>query len=155
MKASFFLIFSFILVAVAPVAAQDAAVTDDELKRYATAMDSINEMTAALKARITDMVRNGKVITGSRYNELSKIVADEAKLAEAKATEDEIAFVKQVAATREEETAKINSAFQNLAKEYVGAAVYNKVKKALASDAQLKEKYDALMSELAKDNPGS
>jgi ABC-type ATPase with predicted acetyltransferase domain len=154
MKATFFLIFSGLLMT-GIAHAQDAAVTDDELKRYATAMDSVNELTASLKTLITDMVRSSKVMTGARYNELSKIIADEAKLAEAKATEEEIAFVKQVAAKRDEETAKINQAFQTLAKDFVGAAVYNKVKKALASDAALKEKYDALMSELAKDNPGS
>ncbi|MBK5279813.1 MAG: hypothetical protein JJE09_13220, partial [Bacteroidia bacterium] len=35
---------------------------------------------------------------------------------------------------------------------YLGANTYNKVKKALASDAELEKKYDILMEEMAKDN---
>ncbi|MBX2901839.1 MAG: hypothetical protein KF775_19475 [Cyclobacteriaceae bacterium] len=133
--------------------AQDA-ITDDELNRYAVAMDSINEMSAAVKEMITDLVKNSKVVSAARYNELSKISNDEAALAAANATPEEIAFVKDLAEKRESATVKINQAVQSLAKDYVGAATFNKVRKALSTDTALKAKYDALMSELAKDNPG-
>ncbi len=157
MRAKFFLISVFSLISLSSVFAQDTAVTvsEEELTKYATAMDSINEMSAAVKVMITDMVKNGKVMTATRYNEVSKIINDEAKLTEAKATPEEIAFVKEVTAKRDEETAKINQAFQSLAKDYVGAATYNKVKKALTTDAELKSKYDLLLAEMAKDNPGA
>ncbi len=92
-------------------------------------------------------------MNASRYNDLSKIAKDEAKLTEAKATPEEIEFLKAVAAKKEEGTANINAAFQSLAKEYVGVAVFNKVKKALATDLELKTKYDSLMDEMKKDNP--
>jgi hypothetical protein len=98
------------------------------------------------------MVKESEVMNGTRYNELSKIASDEAKLAEAKATPEEIAFLKEVAEKKKTETLKINQAFQSLAKDYLGAATYNKVKKALAADATLKAKYDSLIEEMAKDN---
>lgn len=156
MKATFLLISVFSLITLSSVFAQDAAATisEEELTKYATAMDSINEMSASLKLMITDLVKNGKVMNAARYNEVSKIINDETKLNEAKATPEEIAFVKEVAAKRDEESSKINQAFQSLAKDYVGAATFNKVKKALATDVELKGRYDSLMSELAKDNPG-
>ena len=156
MRAKFFLISVFSLITISSVFAQDAAVivSDEELTKYATAMDSINEMSASLRLFITDKVKNGKVMTAARYNEVSKIINDETKLTEAKATPEEIAFVKEVAAKRDEESSKINQAFQSLAKEYVGVATFNKVKKALTTDAELKGKYDSLLAELAKDNPG-
>lgn len=155
MRARFFLISLISLISLSTVYSQDATVTDDELTRYATAMDSINEMSANVMILITDMVNGNETVNAARYNELSKIIGDETRLNEAKATAEEIAFVKEVAAKKAEETVKINKAFQSLAKEYVGAATYNKVKKALAADAALKGKYDALMAELAKDNPGA
>jgi hypothetical protein len=37
-----------------------------------------------------------------------------------------------------------------MAKEYVGATSYNKVKKALATDAELKTKYQTMLEELDK-----
>lgn len=157
MRAKFFLISVFSLITLSSVSAQDVAVTvsEEELTKYATAMDSINEMSASLRMMITDMVKNGKVMNAARYNEISKIINDETKLTEAKATPEEIAFVKEVAAKRDEESSKINQAFQSLAKDYVGVATFNKVKKALASDAELKTKYDTLLAEMAKDNPGT
>lgn len=133
---------------------QDITVTDEELTKYATAMDSINEMSAGVKEMITELVKNNKAVTATRYNEISKIITDETKLTEAKATPEEITFVKDLAVKRDSATLKINQAVQTLAKDYVGAATFNKVRKALSTDAALKTKYDALMTELAKDNPG-
>ncbi len=154
MRAKFFLFPLVTLFTISAALAQEITVSDDELTKYATAMDSINEMSADVKIMITDMVKNGSAMTATRYNEISKIISDETKLVEAKATPEEISFVKEVAAKRDEEAAKINLAFQSLAKDYVGAATYNKVKKALSSDPELKGKYDSLMTEMAKDNPG-
>lgn len=154
MRAKFFLFPLVTLFTISAALAQETTVSDEELTKYATAMDSINEMSADVKIMITDMVKNGSAMTATRYNEISKIISDETKLAEAKATPEEISFVKEVATKRDEEAAKINLAFQSLAKDYVGAATYNKVKKALASDPELKGKYDSLMTEMAKDNPG-
>ena len=45
----------------------------------------------------------------------------------------------------------INNAFQSLAKDYVGVASYNKIKKALATDEELKSKYEAMLKELEND----
>lgn len=140
------------LLALNAQAQTEATVTDEELNKYATAMDSVNELTIGLMDSITLMVKNTTVVNAARYNDLSKIINDEAKLAEAKATPEEIEFVKSVADYKSKGTSEINTAFQSLAKEYVGAATFNKVKKALASDAELKAKYDSLMEELKKDN---
>lgn len=128
-------------------------VTDDELIRYATAIDSINELSASVRMKLAEMVKENPDITAARYNELSKIANDDAKLAAANATPKEIEIVKHVADVKAQETAKINETYQTLAKEYVTAPVFNKVKKALAEEPEVKEKYDSLMTEMAKDDP--
>ena len=132
---------------------QDVKVTDEELMKYAVTMDSINEMSASVRNMIADMVKESNTITAARYNELSKIASDEARLAEAKATPEEIAFLKEVADRKAAETARINETYQLLAKEYVTAPVFNKVKKALAQEPELKTRYDSLMTEMGRDNP--
>lgn len=129
--------------------AQDDAITDEDLKKYAVAMDSIESMKGHLIETITEMVKGNEEVSASRYNELSKIIDDETKLTEAEATEVEIAFVKSVAAKKIEETAKINEAFQSLAVDYIGAKTYNAVKKALKEDEEIIAKYKALTEELA------
>jgi hypothetical protein len=137
-------------MAVQNLQAQDAQteITDAELEKYAVTMDSINDMKASLLEDITEMVKNNEKMTNARYNELSKIDEDEAALAKAKATPEEIAFLKEVAAKKAEGTAKIQETFQSMAKEYVGASSYNKIKKALSSDSEVKKRYETFMDKL-------
>lgn len=132
---------------------QSLAVTDAELLKYATATDSVNEMLANVRIELTQMVSSSNVMTGERYNELSKIANDPAKLQAANATPDEVAFLKQVNTTRDAKMDSVNSAYQKIAKEYVTGATFNKVKKALTTDTDLKKRYDSLMVELSKDDP--
>jgi hypothetical protein len=153
MKLKFFSLVCFMALFSAKLFAQDAAtVTDEELKKYAIAMDSVNEMQALLSGEIKTMVTTSQTISAQRYNELFKIINDEGKLLEANATPEEISFVKEVIAKKDAGTAKIKETYQLLAKDFVGAAAFNKVKKAISSDEGLKTKYQSLMDELAKDN---
>lgn len=133
------------------VFAQDE-VTEEELKKYAVVMDSIDNMKEELIDSISAMVKNNEKVTAARYNELSKIINDETKLAEAEAKPEEIEAIKGILKYKEEQTAKIQETFKSLATEYVGAAVYNKVKKALAENADTKAKYEALLAELNKED---
>ena len=132
---------------------KDLAVSDEELLKYATATDSVNEMLANVRIQLTEMVSSTTVMKPERYNELSKIATDPAKLQAANATPDEIAFLKNVETTKAAKMDSVNTAYQKIAKEYVTGATFNKVKKALTADTKLKQRYDSLMIELAKDDP--
>jgi len=151
MKYKVILLATFFLFVGTTIFAQEI-ITDDELKKYAIAMDSISDMKTTLLSSISDMVKTNEEMRTDRYNELSKIIDDDAKLAEAKATPEEIAFIKEVVAKKEEGTAAITQTFQRLAKEYIGAASYNKVKKALSSDAEVKSRYQTFLDELEKND---
>ncbi|HEX5169317.1 MAG TPA: hypothetical protein VFW11_09085 [Cyclobacteriaceae bacterium] len=155
MKKTFFLT-ALCLVLVSLANAQDAAapVSDDELQRYAVMMDSIDEMRIDLLAEISEMVKGTDKITVARYNDLSKISNDAAKLEEAKATPDEISFLKEIQTLKESGTAEINTTFRTMAKDYVGASTYNKVKKAITEDGEVKSKYETLLNKLKEDNGG-
>lgn len=156
---NYILLFVFAFIAAPCVFAQsDAAqaqISDEELEKYAVTMDSINDMKESLLEDITEMVKGNEKITNARYNELSKIADDDAALAEAKATPEEIAFIREVAAKKDEGTAKIQETFQSMAKDYVGASSYNKVKKALESDTEVKKRYETFMDKLEGDSEGS
>ncbi|HMP99904.1 MAG TPA: hypothetical protein PKC24_09000 [Cyclobacteriaceae bacterium] len=148
----FLVLVPFLIALNFSVFAQEEEVTEEELKNYAIAMDSIENMKAALIETISELVRNNEVISGNRYNELSKIINDESKLAAAEAKPDEIAAVKEIIAKRDEETQKINETFQSLAREFIGAKSYNKVRKALQTDADVKAKYEAILASLNSDD---
>jgi len=133
---------------------ESATISDEELKKYAITRDSIDDMKETLMKDLTAMVQNGKIKV-ARYNELSKIIGNEAELAKANATPEEIAFVKEVAAKREEGTAKIQTMLQTMAKDYVGTTSYNKIKKALTTDPDVKKRYEAQLNEIDGEGGGN
>lgn len=122
--------------------------TEEDLKKYAVTMDSVKGMQTTLQSIITEMVQKNTVMSVQRYNELFKITDDQAKLTEAKATPEEIKFLKDVADKRKEETARINATYQALAKEFVGLKTFNAIKKSLDSDPAVKAKYETLSKQL-------
>ena len=134
-----------------PASVQPAQVSDEELKKYAVTMDSISDMKESLSEKIGVILKDEGNMTIARYNELSTFADDTAKLAQVKATPEEIALIKKVAEKKNEGIKEINSTFQALAKNYVGAASYNKIKKALTTDSALKSKYEVMLEELDKE----
>ena len=153
MREKLFLAALFVFLGSA-VYAQDEAVSDEELERYAVMMDSIDEMRIVLLSEISEMVKGTDKITVARYNDLSKISDDSAKLQEAEATPSEIEFLKEIQDVKDSGTAEINTTFKSLAKEYVGASTYNKVKRALSEGGETKSKYEEMLNKLKEDNGG-
>lgn len=148
MKKNVFVALLILFGSVSVFAQDTTAISDEELKKYAVTMDSINNMKEELLEEITTMVKENEEMTNARYNELSKIIKDEAKLQAAKATPEEIAFIKDVQAKKKEGTAEISEVFQNMARDYIGVAEYNEIKNALASDSQLKDRYNTILKEV-------
>jgi hypothetical protein len=132
--------------------AAQSEITDEELEKYAVTMDSVEDMKASLLEDISEMVEANEKMTNARYNDLSKIIDDEAALKEAKATPEEIAFLKEVAAKKEEGTKKIQETFQTMAKEFVGASSYNKIKDQLKTNPELKKRYESQLDKLGDDS---
>jgi hypothetical protein len=138
------IVFFVLMVALTGVLkAQEVEITDEELTRYAVVMDSIDVMKSNVKEVLSEMVASNEEITGTRYNELSKVIDNAEKLADVSATESEIAFVISVKEKGDELTKEINAAFQSLAINYIGdgGRVYKKVKSALKTDESVKERY--------------
>jgi hypothetical protein len=136
------------VISIAKAQTTTPSFTDEDLKKYAVVMDSVKDMQATLRTSITEMVQKNTVMSVERYNELFKIAGDEAKLAEAKATPEEIAFLKQVETTNKDGNAKVNSTFQSLVKDYLGIKQYSAIKKSLETDSTTKAKYESMTNEL-------
>lgn len=128
----------------------EVEISDEELHRYAVAMDSVERMKANILAVITEMVEGNEAITGKRYNELNNIIDDSVALVNANATPEEIVFVRSVIQKKDEMTGEINTTFKTLAIDYIGdgGRVYKKIKTALRSDEGVKERYQEIWEEI-------
>ncbi|MEP1087570.1 hypothetical protein [Algoriphagus sp.] len=141
----------FAFLGFAAYAQDEEKVTDEDLAKYAnvevTFDNYVNSKTEELKAMILE---NEIFQGGARYNEIKAAWGDEAKMAEAKVTEEEkTAFI----AVKD-----FQESLQSVLKEYktglimdeeiLGAGTYNKVLAATKADPAVQEKLDTMIAEM-------
>ncbi len=129
-------------------------ISDEDLKKYAVTMDSVEAMQQSLREIVAETVRANTVMPISRYNELFKIAEDEAKMKAANATPEEVAFLKQIDDLRKVNIKRINATYQDLAKNYVGLKAFNAIRKSLQSDQELKARYDNVSKQMESKEKG-
>lgn len=144
----------FMLMALGSKAQTSTEITDEDLKKYAVTMDSVEAMQVSLRELVAKTVQTNTVMEVSRYNQLFKIAEDEAKLKEANATPEEVAFLQQINDLRQVNIERINATYQALAKEYVGLKTFNAIRKSLQSDQQLKARYDNVSKDMESKEKG-
>jgi len=130
---------SFILITITAT----AQITNDELKKYIIVMDSIETLKNQLALTTNNLSKNSKMPPG-RFNTLMSIANNDARLAEMKATPEEIAYVKKAAATRDEGTLKFQQAYQSLINGYIGSEVFGRVRNGVKTDTSIRRRYDSL-----------
>lgn len=142
------------LVALGSKAQTSTEITDEDLKKYAVTMDSVEAMQENLRQIVAETVQKNTVMPVARYNELFKIIDDEAKLKATNATPEEIAFVNQINDLRKVNIERINATYQSLAKDYVGVKTFNAIRKSLQSDQALKARYDNVSKDMDSKEKG-
>lgn len=126
-----------------------AQYSDEDLQKYAVTMDSIQGMQQTLQQIVAEQVQNSTSISVQRYNELFRMADNKEQLTSAGATEAEIDFLTHLSDLRTWNIERINSVYQDLAKEYVGLTAFNGIRKALENDANLKARYEAISRQVA------
>ena len=132
----------FLFAAMGAKAQTSTEISDEDLQKYAVTMDSVKAMQTTLQEIVAETVRANTVMSVNRYNDLFKFTNDEAKLKEANATPEEIAFLKQIDDLRKVNIEWINETYQAMVKEYVGVKPFNAIHKSLKSDQELKARYE-------------
>ncbi|WOK09238.1 hypothetical protein RT717_11375 [Imperialibacter roseus] len=156
-KAKFILMLAFLAsLSLQSSFAQDAeAVTDEELTQYATVMNKIDSMKEDLQVRYNEVIKTNELMDeGRRFLELKNAWGNDAKLAEISATDEEKAAYQSILDQYDAMVAEFKEVYPNLIKDDLGAALYNKVRNAMKSDAELKTKYDELLASMQSTDEG-
>ena len=133
--------------------AQDADITDDELKLYATVMAKIDGMKSEMKTKYNALIKDEPSMNGGRrFKELKTANGDETKLAAIGATEEEITVFNNIQAEYATMTGDFKAAYPSIIKDELGAGVYNRIKKALKTDSEIKSKYEEVVIALQNEN---
>ncbi|MEM6842162.1 MAG: hypothetical protein AAF944_22785 [Bacteroidota bacterium] len=132
------LLASFLLSAlfVKPVFAQDE-VTNDELYKYAVVQETLDLFQSELSAQVTEYVEAQDPEIKNRYNSLAG--------GEAPANDAEKTFIDAVNSMKSERTSEFTDAYKTLIKRVLGAKSYAKVKKAVANDSEVKQRFSGMV----------
>ncbi|MFY0686289.1 MAG: hypothetical protein JXQ90_03940 [Cyclobacteriaceae bacterium] len=157
MKGMFGLLL-IMLTMVTGTMAQEGEFSDEDLSKYATVMKWAEAEKAVLQSVVKDSVGfwldESDVLSTSQYNMLSK--AKKANTMEtAEASEEEKAIFEEIQQRIEDKKSAYKEAYTTRIKDDIGAGLYNKLRKALKADAELKTRYQAIFDELGAEDEES
>lgn len=141
----------FAFLGLAAYAQDEEKVTDEDLTKYANMevefSNFVNSRTDSLKSMILE---NDIFQGGARYNEIKAAWGDEAKMTEAKITDEEKAAYEEVQAFQasQQDVMKEFKTDLIMDEEVLGAGTYNKVLAATKEDPAVKEKLDTMIAEI-------
>ncbi|MGI8599311.1 MAG: hypothetical protein ACR2KB_08650, partial [Chitinophagaceae bacterium] len=125
------------------------SVSDDELRQYAVVMDSIDAMKQNIQEEYNTLIQDEELMQGGRrFVEIQQVGDDSVRLSELNVTEMELETFNKIQEKYVEMTSEFKENYTNLIKEDLGAALYNKVSKAIKEDSEVKNKYDSILEEV-------
>lgn len=142
MKMKICVLVLLIFAGVSVKAQQRDSVTNEEIHKYAVMMDSLETLKKSRAELSIELAKGNSKITTSRYTQLLPVIDDNNKLIEAKATADEIAYVKDAMTKLTQAQQTFQTTFNDLVAKHVGYDTFNKVKNAIATDNKVKYRYE-------------
>lgn len=132
------------LCSVSQVQAQDGEISDENLRRYALLMEVVDAMKQEISDNTNQMIKDQEGMTGQRYLELAKGEGEAAK-------EFETKFMEVVTKMQDDRKEAISTVVQVLATKMLpdGGKTYKEIKDAIANNADVKARYDAIQQKIA------
>lgn len=153
MKKLFLLAFLMLGMVSVQSYAQDESeeLTEEEMVKYAAMEAKVQAFIKDKQTTMEEMIKTNETLGGgARYNELKGAWGDDEKLAEIEATDEE----KEAFAEIQEYIDAIGDEVKEymtgliMDAEILGAATYNKVRRAMGADPAVKDKISNLVAEL-------
>lgn len=127
--------------------AQDTEFTDEDLTKYATVMKWAADEKKSMGTTYNGWIKESEAIKSAKFSELKK--AEKAgTLSDVEATTEELEAYNEIQTKYSEMTAAFKETYTGKIKSDIGAGLYNKLKKALKSDENVKARYDAIYAAL-------
>ena len=144
-KLMYFLVF---VIGIGFANAQDAEITDDELKAYAIANAGVKSITSSISPMVNDLISKQEGMTGQRFKELQATKGDADKLAGIEAQEWEIKFLSTVNEEIDERKQAAKDLINIMAKYAIGSSQYKAIRDGIKNDGDLKARYDAIAAKM-------
>ncbi len=146
-KLSLIALFLFSILA---VKAQDEY-TDEELSTYATVMVWAEAEKAIMTETYNDWINNNEVLSAQVFLDIKNTKGDSVKIAILGVSTDEVVAFETIQSKYDSMTTSFKDVYVGKIKEDIGAGLYNKLRKSLKSDADMKSRYDAIYAGMKSD----
>ncbi len=130
--------------------AQEEEISDENLRRYALLMETVDAMKSEISVSLNSMIKNQDGMTGKRFSELSKGEGEAA-------TEFETKFMETIEEMKKERIDAIKQVNQILATKMLpdGGKAYKAIKSAIKSDDAVKARYEAILANVQATGEGA
>ncbi|WP_424963944.1 hypothetical protein [Ekhidna sp.] len=132
-------------------AQEEASFTDEELTKYATVMVWAEAEKEQMTETYNDWINNDETLEAARFVKIKSAKGDSVKLQEIEVTEEELVAFEQIQANYDSMTASFKEVYVGKIKEDIGAGLYNRLRKAMRGNADLKARYQAVYDGLKEE----
>ena len=125
--------------------------TDEELTKYATVMKWAEDEKAKMGAEVSEAVKANEALSGTAFNKLRK-AQKAGDVNSTDATAEEVAAFMEIHNQTETRKAEFTEVYKEKIKSNIGAGLYNRLRKALKSDEEVKTRYQAILDGLSEES---
>ena len=136
----------FFTIGLAAANAQE--VTDQDLRNYAIIELAKNSIIDGISPMVNELIEKQEGMTGQRFQELQGTNGDQAKLAAIEAQDWEIQFLNLVNKQIDKKKKAATDVVKLLAANAMGAAAYKATKSAIASNPDVKAKFEGYLASI-------
>lgn len=135
----------------ASFAQDEVTFTDEDLTSYATVM----AWAEAEKGRMTDVyngwIQDNPNLEPARFVKIKDAGEDSLKLQEIEVTDVELASFQQVMSNYDSMLSSFKEVYVGKIKDDIGAGLYNSLRSELKSNAEVKSRYEAILTSLTEE----
>ena len=136
-------LIALFLLSMVVVKAQDEY-TDEELTKYATVMVWAEDEKVVMTDTYNDWINNNEVLDAKVFLDIKNTKGDSVKIADLGVSTEELVAFEMIQAKYDSMTASFKEVYIGKIKNDIGAGLYNKLKKSLKADDDVKGRYDAI-----------
>ncbi|MEO9869173.1 hypothetical protein [Ekhidna sp.] len=136
-------------------AQEEVSFNDEELTKYATVMVWAELEKGKMTGIYNEWINNDETLVASRFVEIKKTKGDSLKLQEIAVTNDEVVAFEMIQANYDSMINSFTDVYKAELKEKVSYGLYNKLRKALKADADLKTRYQTIYDGLLEEQKSS
>ena len=146
------LVLAFLMIGAGAIKAQDeVSFSDEELTKYATVMVWAEVEKGNMTEVYNGWINSDETLEAARFVKIKKAKGDSVELQAIEAQPEEVAAFEKIQMNYDSMTSSFKEVYVGKIKGDIGAGLYNKVKKALKSDADTKTRYQAIYDGLLEE----